>query len=264
MSTFLVPLDNVESDQAALTFGYQMASTFGAKLGLVLANGSSTLTPEAILGAHADRMAGTFVLKVEPDEELLTWIDSLDQPVIVLDTSARAPGGQRISPWIACHAGPSVTTLAGSLGEQAGPINRMLVPLDGSPEAEQALDLATTIARRTGASIGLVRIISDNNPAAAAGASEHARILAARDEARAYLDRVARSLRQQQVHVTWEVRIGNAGEEIARAAATTAANLILMASNHFGDDNHSGTLSVTGTTIGSASLPVIVARVNTK
>jgi nucleotide-binding universal stress UspA family protein len=261
MSTFLVPLDNVETDQESLAFGRHMASTFGARIGLVLANGSTSQTPEEILGVDADCIAGTFVLTVDPGPELLNWLDSLEQPVVVLDTDARAPGGQRISPWIASHAGPTVTTLAGDVDLTSGAISRMLVPLDGSAESEQVLNLATSIALRTGATIGLVRIIADHDPEATDTACENARVLAERHEARSYLDTVARRLRKEQVHVTWEVRIGNAGEEIARASATTAANLILMASNHYGDPNAAGILSVTSETIGSARLPVIVARI---
>lgn len=263
MSTFLVPIDNADTDKSSITLGYQMAASFDAKLGLVLANGSSKLSAEHILGPGVDRLAGTYVLDVAPGQELLSWVKELEQPVIVLDTRAIAPGGERISPWIASNAGTTVTSLIGSDKLPAASIRRVMVPLEGSTEAEQILDLVVTIARRTGASVGLIRVVSDRDPGSPTGGRDSTRILTERDAARSYLDSVARQLRAQGVDVTWEVRIGGASEEIARAAATTAADLILMASRNFGEDLASGTFSVTDTTVSSSSLPVIVARVVT-
>lgn len=132
---------------------------------------------------------------------------------------------------------------------------RILVPLDGSELSEQALPLAIELAQHDGAILGLVRVVP-----IAAGVQENDNGVRAltenlRDEARDYLDTVAGDLRARGIRATWEVRIGVPGEEIARVAETTAADIIVMASSHVTGTNKA---SVTDAAIHATNIPVII------
>ena len=249
MSTFLVPIDDQDTGKESLTLGRMMASALGAELRLVYTS--------CRCKRDDDTVAKAFVTSAGPDEALLRWIKTLEQPVIVLETQARSSDGQLVSDWITSHAGPSVTSLAGAATDN-GPITRLLVPLDGSAGAEQILELATTIARKTGATVGLVQVVEDD----AGDEERRSQLQVERHEARNYLEQTARRLRGQDVHVTWEVRIGSAGYEIARAAETTAASLILIASQHYGQSQTADSPSVAGDTSSSSNVPTIVARIH--
>ena len=92
-------------------------------------------------------------------------------------------------------------------------IQSVLVPLDGSELAEEALSYAVPIAERHGASIHLVNVISKS-----ALASED-------DEARAYLDKVIEArVNGAQPHL----RIGDAPDEIINVADELDEPLIVM------------------------------------
>lgn len=132
---------------------------------------------------------------------------------------------------------------------------RILVPLDGSEVAEQALPLAIELAQHDGAILGLVRVVPAGSTAAENG--NRAQIEHLRDEARNYLDGVAGTLRARGIRATWEVRIGAPGEEIARAAATTAADIIVMASSHYVTGKNA-VVSVTDAAIRATNIPVII------
>src|SRR4051794_26004106 len=87
---------------------------------------------------------------------------------------------------------------------------RILVPLDGSPEAEVVLPHARTMARRFGATVELVRAYAPSPTLIAAAAASAmpgtgplldsgAYMMAGRDEADSYLEDVDARLRRQGV-----------------------------------------------------------------
>lgn len=262
MSTFIVPIDRTDAAAASLALGYQMAHALHTGIGVVLLDDVSTDGRDqawASLNRLYPNVAqvDAFVLDAEPDQRLLDWITGLAQPVVVLQAQAPVAGDlQALAHWVTSRVGMTTSVLVGGNPKLANNLHRLLVALDGSSAAEAVLPLATQFALKSNATLGMVRIVP---------AHEHApdisRIEQERDEARAYLDSVARSLRTRGVHTTWEVRIGDAGNEIARAAKTTAADLILMASQHYTGILGQQSDSVTETTIRSVNVPVAVVHV---
>jgi nucleotide-binding universal stress UspA family protein len=268
MSTFIVPLDGSETTRESLTLGYHMAAALGAKLGVILLDGLGTASSpdyRDFLPAsyHNGVRVETYAAGASPDDTLLSWISDLAQPVVVVTArSGSADASHEIVRWIARNSGESVTTLVGQGSAQGLEVRRLLVPLDGSPAAEEILPLATMIALRRNATLGIVRIVSDGSRGDDSNGSDAhlLQIELERDEARAYLDRIARNLRQQGIRATWEVRIGDAGVEIARAAETTAADLILMASSHYSSESDSDIIGVTNVAIRATNIPIIVSQ----
>ena len=105
--------------------------------------------------------------------------------------------------------------------------NRILVPLDGSPLAEQALPYAEDLATKLGATLYLVRAIpKPDRPAAPLNVEA----VEEREEAKAerYLDRVATRLRGSNLSVeTREVYGEDATEVILWVAKEEQCDLIV-------------------------------------
>ena len=98
---------------------------------------------------------------------------------------------------------------------------RLLVPLDGTTEAEHAVPTASTIAAATGAEMRLLGSVSGANPAngdlSAAGS---------------YLDGVARKLAATGLRVGTQVRPGDASDGVLSALSLLSADLVVMATSH--------------------------------
>jgi nucleotide-binding universal stress UspA family protein len=115
---------------------------------------------------------------------------------------------------------------------------KILVPLDGSEFAEQALPLACSLAQRFDGEIILVRVVVPENLVIASPAMgalypelpvEQSRL--DREEALAYLRRVSEKCAVARVSHTGEVFEGAPAEMILEAAERTGADLIVMSTH---------------------------------
>lgn len=125
---------------------------------------------------------------------------------------------------------PSVAT-----GIQNGPaFKRILVPLDGSALAEQALEPATALARTEGASVTLLRIVAPSLPKDANDLQSTIGPASAREvgEAREYLDSVAsRDGRLGLIVNTRVIIAGDPARAILNTADAEETDLIAMATH---------------------------------
>ena len=106
-------------------------------------------------------------------------------------------------------------------------VSRILVPLDGSQLAEAVLPVASSIAEKLGASLVLLHVLEQEPPRDVHGEPHLARA----DEAAAYLDERARTLRAPGVTVEVDVHerpVGNVAAAIDRHAHEHGADLIAM------------------------------------
>lgn len=113
-------------------------------------------------------------------------------------------------------------------------LSRILVPLDGSSRAEQALPIAGRIARWSGASVALVRGITV--PATFGVMYEGQALkwrssLDEREEAQAYLGAVAQSAYLAPAQVETHVAFGSAADVIVNTAVKHGADLVVMMSH---------------------------------
>jgi nucleotide-binding universal stress UspA family protein len=137
-------------------------------------------------------------------------------------------------------------------------LRRILVPLDGSPVAEEALMIATWIAERTGAELDLARALTPPPVDAAMGAYPVDILMAMEDTARNYLTDKADGLRGR-VEARTILLIGPAPEQLLEYEKQNAVDLVIMASH--------GRAGVARTVLGSVtdrmlhgSAPVLVLR----
>jgi len=138
----------------------------------------------------------------------------------------------------------------------------ILVPLDGSPRAEQALPLAARLAHASGGSVLLLRVATP--PIDYGGGLAQAPMFSAQmieselAEAARYLDQIAQSRKLAGVTITTGVRFGLPAPNILDAAST--ADLIVMCSH-----GRTGVMrwvlgSVAQRTIHHSTVPVLVLR----
>lgn len=139
---------------------------------------------------------------------------------------------------------------------------RILVPLDGSPLAERALDMSTLLAQRAAARdarfeplVILFRAVDlslwlDLD-------IENARAQAMETTAR-YLEEQARPLWEAGITVETAVRLGNAAEEIVEQAMARQADLIVMSTHGRSGLAHWALGSVAERVVRSAPVPVLL------
>ena len=94
--------------------------------------------------------------------------------------------------------------------------SRILVPLDGTAESNAALPAARTMAKATGASVFLLRVVESSD----ANTSP--------DDATDKLKRVAAELAGNGVQVESAVRTGQAADEIVQQVGEQGADLVIM------------------------------------
>ncbi len=116
---------------------------------------------------------------------------------------------------------------------------RILVPLDGSPRAEQALPVATRIARASGGSVILLQVVSP--PIDYGGGLTQTPLMTEQvietelAMALGYLDRVARSKDHgrelAEIETMTEVKFGLPAQDILATAESWSVDLIVMCSH---------------------------------
>jgi len=142
---------------------------------------------------------------------------------------------------------------------------RIVVPLDGSALAEQALPQAEGLARLTGAPLHLVWVIDPAGAGTLGTVVLHTDALALqllleeeRTAARDYLERIEQDMGDRQHAVSVEHRQGPAADELL--AITQPGDLLVMATHGRGGLERWFLGSVAEAVIRRASVPVLLIR----
>ena len=249
MTTILAPLDSSTDAKTALPYAMALA-TPGTEILLltVVTNGDGAEAAEAMLEQVAQRlrvaghMVRTEVAVGDPVEQILGTATSQGVSLIVLASHGRGAVGRLIYGSVADRVGreaPVPVMVVRAAQVEPGPvgITRLVVPLDGSPFAEQSLPIATEISRRLGTSIYLVRAFSALGlipPAIGFGESIPPQIYDEAEEqmeqeARDYLDGIAQSLRDQGLPVA--TRVLNGPPATAIMEATQLGDVVVLCSH---------------------------------
>ena len=115
-------------------------------------------------------------------------------------------------------------------------VERVIVPLDGSDEAEEALRVAEPLAVGAGLPIALGRCVEPPSlafiadPIGVPHVGMESMVAVLVQEARDYLDAVAARLRRRGMAVTTQVSVGAAASSIAGYARSSTENLVVLAS----------------------------------
>lgn len=154
-------------------------------------------------------------------------------------------------------------------------MERLLVPLDGSPLAEEALPHAKNLASRFSGTIFLVRVVPTTQQLAAASFAGAAGMqgvppvdVASMDkvvglqieEARTYLSGVAKKVQSEGIRVEWEVREGTPAEAIIESAREKRIDAIVISSHGRSGLGRLVFGSVADRVIRESGIPVVVIK----
>lgn len=262
--TILVPLDGSPLAERALPYAELLAQALEARLVLVRAVVAHTFPgvdptdaqvraveeAEAYLAGLAARLAerGLAVETATPYgdavQEILLEIDLRRADLVVMATHGRSGLGRWVYGSVAAGVlarspVPVLLVRAWQPSLAAPPIAkqpRLLVPLDGSEFAEEALPVAVRLAERLGGSLVLVQAVPVPMPVAVPGGvvvPEAFDLDSAQAEAHAYLRRVADRLAREHpgLESQVEVRVGLAADAIVAASRDHHAALVVMATH---------------------------------
>ena len=154
---------------------------------------------------------------------------------------------------------------------------RIIVPLDGSKLAEQALPYATSLAREYGGKLFLVRVVGRSATSVAMAAhsmSAGPSLLTAellqetidseRAEAEEYVKRMLTRVRRARANGEAEVREGSPTAEIIDCAMRRRASVIVISSHGRGGIGRVMFGSIADQVLRSSTFPVLVIRAKAK
>lgn len=283
MSKIVVPLDGSPRSEQALGTAERLARQLDGRIELIrIIDGDGDLgsawrervdQASRYLEAIAGRLALTVPARAQviegsdPAEEVIDYAGSSSGTFIVMSTRGFGAIGclvfGSVADDVVRHAHVPVVLVRGDMPSRPGLLRRMIVPIDGSFLAEQALPQAAELARATDATISLVQAIdlppetvyADFGPAPGMVFESVER---SREDARSYLNEVANQLRRNGIRTTWEVRVGSAATEITRAATTTGAGLIVMSTHGRTGLRRIALGSVTQDVVRNGTTPVMI------
>jgi nucleotide-binding universal stress UspA family protein len=287
-STILVPLDGSALADRALPYAIPLARASHARLSLVRAALAHTLPgadpseaqvavvqrAEHELEATAESLRSdglTVETHVYYDEAARAIVDAAERQavdLVVMSTHGRGGLGRWVYGSVADRvlrrmAAPVLLVPAAAEPARAtnGPL-RVVVPLDGSPLAEEVLDPVRLLAVARGAELLLLRVVEPPVPLEVDG--EGYLSLNKREaelaEAQRYLDSIAGRLRAGGVMVTARAVVEQAVPTIVGTAADFRADLIAMATHGRGGLARFVLGSVATGVLHRASTPLLLVR----
>ncbi len=266
--TIIVPLDTSPASEVALPIAEALARRIDARLCLLSVIGAPVefavwlraqetidawakhnLEVDEYLTGVADGIAGlqvdTTVSTGNPSPEIVGFAAQQDNSIIVMASHART-GLDRITignvATTVLHSATCPVIVVRESDDEVkeapvvGPLDRIVVALDGSEFAEGALAKAQEVLGSSDLTIHLLRVVETSKwfGSTAFDMSYDALelyIQAAYEETNDYLQKVARNLRDAGHTVTWEACDGLVADEITRAAKERKAGLIVMSTH---------------------------------
>jgi len=148
---------------------------------------------------------------------------------------------------------------------EATMLKTILVPLDGSLRAEYVLPIAARLARHTGGTLVLVRVVSfatDYWPAISAPypSTMQAAVDGEMKEASTYLEKVASSAELAGLEATTTAKYGSAAPAILTTATEYHADMIVLCSHGYTGVVHVIMGSVAEKIARHSSIPVLIVR----
>ncbi len=290
----LVPLDGSALADRALAYAATLAGLSQAEVHLVravdtwhLVDGSRSGQKEAELTAEAERALGAAEAKLRTAGVAASSTVQLGEASAVIAAGQRSQGSDLIV--MSTHGRGGLARLAyGSVAERVlrlgecpvllippeaaddwpgAPSGTILVPLDGSALALEAIPAAEELGRLFGASLKLLQVIEpppplayDNLAGAAAAAYPYMDVNQWAEEARPYAQAIADGLQSEGHSASAETLIGYAAATIDERARECQALAIVMASHGRSGIARMVLGSVAQGVVQRTTVPVLVIR----
>jgi nucleotide-binding universal stress UspA family protein len=263
----LVPLDGSDLAELALPYAHQLAEP-GCQL--ILLEVGQDEDDLGLLERHANSCASLETAVGDPAEQILRVANDLGVGLIVMTTLGRGALGR----WAFGSVADAVTRTSpvpvfvvppqDGETEIAPAIQRVVVPLDGSPLAEEALPTAMSLARRLRVPAHLVTAIDVTKivpveimPTMAFDAALYEETIAQIEaDATTRLTQSAEQLQHEGVVTTWAVLHGSSF--LAITDAVRPGDVIVMTSRGLGGAKRWLLGSVAETLIREGPVPVVL------
>lgn len=254
IGTVIVPLDGSDLAAEALPYAKAIADRTTATLHLLEVVPRDAKAPaqneardylRKQAGAIADRVQISVRLG-DAAEEIIAGVEEMPEPIIVMTTRGRSGLGRWLFGSVADRVvrgadAPVLLVRSGMARAEDGAIRSILVPVDGSVYAEQALGYAEELAGAFGADLKLVRVVetaqiyalmTPSNAVPVANAEVIEQVVAQRAaEANQYLSGLTERLKGAGLSVQTETLEGTPAEQILAYARQAKTELIVMATH---------------------------------
>ncbi|HET9016236.1 MAG TPA: universal stress protein [Thermomicrobiaceae bacterium] len=279
IETVVVPLDGSDLAEAALPVGRAIAARAGAALRLVRVldlgrTAEAQRQAEQALWESARRADVEARLKVrvgDAAEEILREAAALPAPLVVMTTHGRSGLGRWLIGSVADRVvrggtAPVLLLRSGvSLDGETG-TRRLLVPLDGSALAEDALPIAQALARAFGAELHLARVAETTRLFMLTGTTDapvpdnvmEELVAGLEDDASAYLAGVIERLASAGVAVRAAVLSGVPVDALLTYVDRHAIELVVLATHGRGGFNRLVLGSVAERVLLQGHTPILV------
>ena len=292
ISRILVPTDFSATSDEALAFAKTLAGRFGASLHLVhafedpftaaafAAEAYSTVPlslRDDLLREAQQRLAErlpedqkvlfngtTEIVTGTPTRTIVDYAATLGADLIVMGTHGRSGMAHLLLGSVAERVVRLAAAPVLTIRQPAGPVKRVLVPTDFSATADAALDYASLVAERFGASIQLLHVLDD--PFVSEGLTAEAYI----SEAPVLRSALLRDAQSRLAHrsaaqkggipIEGEVLFGYGAKTIAEYSRTRGADIIVMGTHGRTGIAHAMLGSVAERLVRIAPCPVLTVR----
>jgi nucleotide-binding universal stress UspA family protein len=277
----LIPLDGSSLAEQVLPYGQQIADVCGARLELICAIETEDLPEDAVAEVEQERCGYLQRLVASlPAAASPTSTCRRGRPAeVIVDHAGDHPGTliamashgySGMQRWLLGSVAHKVVQAAstpvlllpiGATSPSGGPVEfeRMIIPLDGSPLAEQVLDYAMKLCGCLDMELILVRAYNPNFPGSSVRMKEVSTIV--HDAAENYLKEIAERLRSEGLNaVSYKVLRGIPAEQITDFALETPNSLTAMCTHGRHGVGRWLLGSITDAVIHSAEEPVLVIR----
>ena len=201
----------------------------------------------------------------EPAEAIVDA--AADSDLIVMSTQGAGGGGRllygSVADRVARHAPvPTLLARGGALPIELAPLRRLVVPLDGSPAAEQALPLAMNLAGLLRTPLHLITIdeaqSTEGAAAPATGTSQSDKVV--ESEIPGYLERLADRLRDAGIAPS--LAYGRGEPAIELLARVIPGDLLVMTTHGRGTAHRWQIGTVAERLLRQAAAPLVLIRVD--
>jgi nucleotide-binding universal stress UspA family protein len=293
MQEILVPLDGSEAAEQILPLATEIAMKEGGRLRLlsVVDTGGLPVTVEGPEGPHLDELirreqnqAVAYVSRVRerlrasgvateseiamgfPAMEIVQRAQAHKVDLIAMTTQGRSG----LARWVLGSVADKVLRSAevpvlvhhprhGAV--QGADLHTVIVPLDGTPEAQVALPVALSVARSLHLELLLMRVVPLDSLGFTGAPHANTELAAAiTDEAQEYLRTMLEQVRGKGVDARSHLVVGDPASGILEIAAQTAGPLVVMSTHGRFGLTRSILGSVTDRVIRSGAIPVVVVR----
>ena len=274
----LVPLDATVESAVALPLAKTLASATGADVTLLRVVESRSVEPIAAanLGLIAHELAGAVPVEPvvrmgDPADKIVREAKARKCDLIVMATHGRSGVGRALlgsvtERVLASSPAPVLALRPG--GQRVSGIQKLLVPVDGTPGGAVARGAALGLARHTGAVLQLLQVVVaipayvyDSLPGATVGGY----VDAMWDDdaltgAQSYVDALVARLTSDGIAAEGRAVYGAVPETIVRVAEGEGADMIVMSTHALTGPARAALGSVADAVVRTSSRPVLLVR----